>query len=235
MCSQAASADSQSLGHEVSPRSLVHRSAQVSAKQQKFAVAALQATLRACDAGCAMNLNRAVRHPNGFLKIPLVGGTQSCRLFAHVWEDAASDGHIHDHRWDYESIVLAGVLSITAYQLVRDSSGEDSLYVAQHVPCDGGFLLRDLNAAPVAATPVSTIDAECTLFGYYSQAASLLHKVDASAGTVTFVARGAPRSASSRVLLPERATPGLPIALDVIDDGLRNHVVRSLIRQLVKC
>src|SRR5678815_3191411 len=57
------------------------------------------------------------RHPNGFRCLPIVGSTRdepAVRL--HHWFAGCSiECDIHDHPWDYHSLVIAGRLTMTTY------------------------------------------------------------------------------------------------------------------------
>lgn len=57
-------------------------------------------------------------HPNGFLKLTLAEGDDGRRIRLHIWppnDRFATRQDIHDHYWDFSSVVIAGALSIEHY------------------------------------------------------------------------------------------------------------------------
>ena len=58
------------------------------------------------------------RHPNGFEKLSLYRSTATdVRIRLHFWEDSARSemSSIHDHRWHFASVVVAGLMKVTNF------------------------------------------------------------------------------------------------------------------------
>lgn len=77
-------------------------------------------------------------HPHGFIQLDLAGDG-SRRL--HVWDDdvprRADPNTVHDHVWDFTSIILRGTLFNNACDAVWDSHGDWVLWRASEVKHDG--------------------------------------------------------------------------------------------------
>jgi hypothetical protein len=56
-------------------------------------------------------------HPIGFMKLSLLryDGQRPWRLRLHIWPGAGRDAFIHNHRWNFASLVVAGELDIYNY------------------------------------------------------------------------------------------------------------------------
>jgi len=56
-------------------------------------------------------------HPIGFMKLSLLrhDGQRPWRLRLHVWLGAGRDAFVHNHRWNFASMVVAGELDIYNY------------------------------------------------------------------------------------------------------------------------
>lgn len=148
----------------------------------------------------------AVAHPNGFVKLPLALLVRdNLRLFLHVWLDETSETDIHDHRWDFSSVVLSGTLSNTRVEIAPAAAnesaaeaGQDRLVVAEYRSSAQGFRLGIRQGSGVVVTDLRTSRLETGT--HYHQPASALHTAGAMPGTMTFVARDAPMRPFSRVL-----------------------------------
>jgi hypothetical protein len=68
---------------------------------------------------------RSYVHDNGFSKIVL-NQDNGCSLRIHVWDppDSAALPNIHNHRWDYASVLLAGVYTEEVYVRTEDNTAE---------------------------------------------------------------------------------------------------------------
>jgi len=64
-------------------------------------------------------------HNNGFLKISLYKFDSGWNLRLHVWPPKVSDPRIHDHRWSFASLSLAGRLDAMNY--ILDESALDNM------------------------------------------------------------------------------------------------------------
>lgn len=68
-------------------------------------------------------LRQASLHENGFLKVPIeLPQLNDRRARIHFWPNAATAQNIHDHRFDFTSIVLKG--SVENFVWVRSEGGE---------------------------------------------------------------------------------------------------------------
>lgn len=85
----------------------------------------LQKTLEGvvCDARAFTALaSRSYLHGNGFYKFELAA-CAAYKLRLHVWlPDAVAEENIHDHRWAFTSVIVAGDLTSEAY--IDDPAGE---------------------------------------------------------------------------------------------------------------
>ena len=68
--------------------------------------------------GAAVDHGSSHVHRNGFTKVSLVRD-RACgwNLRLHVWWAPARDAQVHDHRWDFASLVLAGSLRAVNYRV----------------------------------------------------------------------------------------------------------------------
>ncbi|PVC92650.1 hypothetical protein DBP19_14925 [Streptomyces sp. CS090A] len=161
---------------------------------------ALRSAVRAVYEGpFAAPEGAAVLHPNGFAKLPVaVVPDTGRRLYLHVWLSDGEDSHVHNHRWDFSSIVLTGQLDNTMMEV--GPGGEGPRYRAlRHRPCAGGFRFDGGAAPEVGITALRTV--VLPERSAYTMDALTLHRVRAGRGTMTLVARGMPSRAYSDVLL----------------------------------
>src|SRR5580692_3858865 len=82
-------------------------------------LAALLELIRRDRSSLAELASCSYRHRNGFDKIVLgSAGSRGMKLVLHVWplSDLPYHDHIHSHRWDFASVVLAGTLQLDMYQ-----------------------------------------------------------------------------------------------------------------------
>lgn len=57
-------------------------------------------------------------HDNGFLKLTLFETSdQAFRIRLHVWKNGAEDVNIHNHRYDFASLVVSGVIENRRWRL----------------------------------------------------------------------------------------------------------------------
>ncbi|SCD50586.1 hypothetical protein GA0115244_1048126 [Streptomyces sp. DvalAA-19] len=171
----------------------------------------------------------AVLHPNGFVKLPvaLVPGTGR-RLFLHVWLGDGEDSHIHNHRWDFTSIVLRGRVDNTLIDVGPDGDGPRYRAI-RHSPDDGGFRFDGRGAPEVGVTALRTV--ALPERAEYAMDARTLHRVRAEGGTMTFVARGMPSRTHSDVLLDGPAEDG-PHRMRTVGSAERERYLRQALEAL---
>lgn len=140
------------------------------------------------------------RHRNGFDKIVLSSPVGSeLKLVLHFWPSRGlgQADNIHDHRWDFASVVLCGALCLELYE--PDPVGSSySVMRYRREPGVGAYALQ-----PSGTTTVSP-KASVTLFqgSTYSWDAHLLHRAWAVPGqpTATLIVQGPPTRARTTVL-----------------------------------
>jgi hypothetical protein len=157
-------------------------------------------------------------------------GSDGQRLFLHVWENAAADSQIHDHRWGFTSIVLAGRLINTTYDLdVSERSDMSGTPIAAY-SSDGTTFALD----PIGGRMVVAMERARAILGRgarYSQESTELHQVAGAAGTVTLVARGRHVKPTARVLLSKDGNPSRQDFTRVAF-AERDALIRSVLRQI---
>jgi hypothetical protein len=74
--------------------------------------------------GATLSRGRSQLHNNGFSKVSLckIAGGWNVRL--HVWPAGQADARIHDHRWSFVSIALAGTLDVSNYVAADAGDGQ---------------------------------------------------------------------------------------------------------------
>jgi hypothetical protein len=86
---------------------------------------------------------RAHFHNNGFLKLTLWRHPEThASIRVHVWQASTSEGaaeasSVHDHRWKFASVVLAGRLQFTNFEQIGSPDGEWMLQRASDANADG--------------------------------------------------------------------------------------------------
>ncbi|MEQ4718477.1 hypothetical protein [Nonomuraea sp. B19D2] len=125
------------------------------------------------------------------------------------WTGIVSDETIHNHAWDFSSLVLCGSLR---FQLLQNVPGGgpydryDSTMPPGGVPGDYGFELTGHASLEVA------VDAEVPAGSFYRMHRDTYHRVlaapEGAPMTATIVVRGPVRRSFSHVLVPS----GTPIA-----------------------
>lgn len=91
---------------------------------------------------------RSYQHGNGFLKVVLLDRGYKLRL--HIWfAGQGCEENIHDHRWSFSSLILAGTLKSEIWK--DDQAGqllqeyEYHAATAQHAPCKIGIGLQRMS------------------------------------------------------------------------------------------
>jgi len=107
---------------------------------------------------------RSYRHPNGFDRLVLHGGVDARRTVRlHIWwpDEPASVEQIHNHAWDFSSLLLAGSLRFELFQPGGDIA---KLHFRTGPPRAGGsgYRMRALGQTRVsrvfdAQLPTSTV------------------------------------------------------------------------------
>jgi hypothetical protein len=135
--------------------------------------------------------SRSYQHDNGFTKLVLVKA-QSDRgaLRAHIWPNALEDeGNVHNHCWDFTSVVLAGALRFEEFA-PSANEGLTAEHFAYVPSSDFEYRLRSLGETRLSPTASGVrIAGEA-----YSLSGEILHRTWAgSAGTITLLSQGVHR------------------------------------------
>lgn len=164
-------------------------------------LAALLKQIRRDRSSLAELASCSYRHRNGFDKIVLASaGNGGMKLVLHVWplSDLPCQDHIHDHRWDFASVVLAGTLKLDMYQ--RDQVGEAyTLMRYRSLPGPGNCAL-ELDGTMVVSAHASVT---MTTGSSYSWSADVLHRAYGLPGqlTATLIVQGPARRSDTSVLV----------------------------------
>lgn len=134
---------------------------------------------------------RSVWHPNGFAKIVLLS-QPSYKLRLHMWDKNLNSserdlGNVHNHRWDFSAILLAGSYRHQVFHLSADG---EQFFGYKYCPSDdpGSYSL-----VPTGSHTLSCVfDAHLPQGSTFSLSSEVLHRVipDASDSTVSLVLEG---------------------------------------------
>src|SRR5580658_188365 len=159
--------------------------------------------LRADAAMLAVVASRSYRHRNGFDKIVLAApSTSLLKLVLHVWSEGGltNSDNIHDHRWDFSSVIICGALQLEFYE--QDAGGKNySVMRYRPMPEAGSFELR-----PVGTTTVSSCaSVTMTMGSTYRWSCDRLHRAWGLPGlvTATLLVQGPPIREDTTVLVCE--------------------------------
>ncbi|MEJ2852824.1 MULTISPECIES: hypothetical protein [unclassified Saccharothrix] len=149
------------------------------------------------------------RHDNGFTKVVL-GTRDNARIRFHVWATArTSESNVHNHRWDFASMVLAGALDMEYYEVLDRDTDPGSLDVVEleafrYVPRGGGpYDLRPLGPVLAARTSATTGEA-----GYrYHLRHHRLHRVTAPVTPAVTCFLSAPAATDHTTVLRHPTAP----------------------------
>lgn len=151
--------------------------------------------------------SRSYVHANGFAKLVLhLGEAMAVRL--HVARGASED-NIHDHRWPFASVVLAGELENVLYGV--DERGTP-------LPC--WHYVRDLDGTglePAGIVRVAAVSRRLLRTGEaYGQDPAPLHRIRWGTGCRTLVVTGRPVATTCRLLSdrPDPQVRGRPLHPD---------------------
>jgi hypothetical protein len=71
---------------------------------------------------------RSYWHPNGFIKLVLEERAGWGQVRLHVWPNASCDDDVHDHAWQYESVVVGGDVREVRYREAADHEVGDEMW-----------------------------------------------------------------------------------------------------------
>lgn len=206
-------------------------SAALDALRTAASITSLFSFIRGDASSLAAMANRSYRHRNGFDKIVLAAPEESrLKLVLHVWPNGGPEtsDNIHNHRWDFSSIVVSGALRLIFYD--QDRVGESySVMKYQPLPGVGKFELNLSGSTTVSARSSVTMAAGST----YSWTCDRLHRAWGLPGhvTATLVVQGAPTRKTTTVLVDnnnERELDG-PQHLYQLDTGEIRNALTTLI------
>jgi hypothetical protein len=174
---------------------------------------------------------KAYSHPNGFTKIPIATfGAAGCRLTLHIWHEHFRDGDIHDHRWAFASVVLAGEIINTEYRPVCDDRGSLEQYMYTPSADGTSFSLhptgRIFNEGAAARALIRTGES-------YSMALGQFHRAESGDLTATLVMRG-PVMQSSATMLLRRQSGAPTTGADGRNRSLTARDVHRSVRSVLK-
>jgi hypothetical protein len=147
---------------------------------------------------------RSYAHPNGFDRISLYSDPEGLEVRVHLWwAGVLSDEGIHNHAWDFSSLVLTGSLHFQLLQGITDGEIYDR-YSSAMPPGgtvgDYGFTLVDRTSLKVVVDSVAAVGS------LYHMHRDTYHRVlaslDGAPMTATIVVRGPVRRGHSYVLVP---------------------------------
>jgi len=153
---------------------------------------------------------RSVWHPNGFGKIVLLASS-GYKLRLHVWHEAVgragdSRENIHNHRWDFAMILLAGSYRHQEYRLV--DGGQDFQSYAYESSADK----LTYRLTPAGSTPLRCVfEARLSQGSRYTIASDVIHRVipDPADPPVSLVLEGPAKPSAVEVFAREQiSAPG---------------------------
>jgi hypothetical protein len=153
---------------------------------------------------------RSVRHPNGFGKIVLLASS-GYKLRLHIWHDLDehpddSRENIHNHRWDFSMVLLAGSYRHQEYR-PADGGQDFQAYMYQSSADKSTYSLT-----PAGCKPLKCVF-EARLFegSKYTIASDVIHRVipDPEKPPVSLVLEGPPKPSSVEVFAVDQISePG---------------------------
>ncbi|WP_169979988.1 hypothetical protein [Microbispora sp. H10836] len=148
---------------------------------------------------------RSYAHTNGFDRISLYNERDGPEVRIHLWwAGVPSDESIHNHAWDFSSLVLTG--SLTFQILGQTTYGQSYDLYRSSMPAGGRP--GDYEFTPMGDMSASvTFEATIAAGSFYRMDHDTYHRVLASPPsgaplTATIVARGPVRRRFSQVLMP---------------------------------
>ncbi|WP_327085206.1 hypothetical protein OIE66_22910 [Nonomuraea sp. NBC_01738] len=147
---------------------------------------------------------RSYAHPNGFDRISLYREPEGVEVRMHLWwSGVLSDETIHNHAWDFSSLVLTGTLR---FQLLHGApDGRAYGRYRSSMPPGGG--VGDYAFTPEGSSSLEVaVDAVVPAGTGYRMHRDTYHRVLASVEgaplTATVVVRGPVRKGHSHILVP---------------------------------
>ena len=146
-------------------------------------------------------------HPNGFDSIPLELNLPNYRVRLHIWWPDSNGviEDVHNHAWDFGSLILCGSLRFVTFALA------DAGLPFFHYPYRFGEHEEATSTQPQVAYLRSTLDASLAAGTYYSFSHTQLHRVVAEGGghpVATFVITGTVRRDGSDVYVEKKRVGG---------------------------
>jgi hypothetical protein len=177
-----------------------------------FVSALLKALLRE-DEQLQFVASRSYAHYNNFDKLVLISSMEPrYDLRMHVWwpnSHIISTENIHNHKWDFSSVLLTGSYSFEVYE---ESSTGREMYEYSYVTRAGSdsYQMPFLRQANLELTSEGCMSAGDS----YSLSHEILHRVicDLSATTISLVIRGASKKNTARVFTDNQANIEKPIS-----------------------
>jgi hypothetical protein len=177
------------------------------------------------------------RHRNGFDKIVLASaGRAGLKLVLHVWPRQAlpAEDHVHNHRWDFSSVVLAGFLQVDIYG--PDHAGAPySIMRYRSLPGPGNCELEPDGTMTVSVHASVTM----AVGSSYTWSADMLHRAYGVPDqmTATLIVQGPALHSETSVLVPvQRAggeRPGVQPVRRLDTDQLR-RILAALVPEQVQ-
>jgi hypothetical protein len=163
-------------------------------------IAALEDSLKSPDPLTA----QAYAHDNGFRKIVLATGVaDGVKLSLHHWADAAEQpGNIHNHRWDFTSLVAEGELSTCNWH----PAPHGQLFSRYLYSSPAGSQVYRL-VAHGSARVTSEEPVKRRVGSTYFLVHSVLHQAWAAPGTLTVIAQGPVEQLTTTVLSIDGSIP----------------------------
>jgi hypothetical protein len=157
------------------------------------------------------------RHPNGFDKLIVyrneIGGLMKIDIW---WEDDTFAGGIHNHRFDFSSIVMSGALQLQHFLTIDPTDDNSHSIFKIAVLPDAPRTVADALAVETVSENmrrgvVKTWHGSMPQGASYDMECSMFHKASGTADlvTATFVVQGAPRRDYSQVVADENPWTGL--------------------------
>lgn len=176
-------------------------------------VSALLKALLIDDEQLQLVASRSYAHYNKFDKLVLISSMEPrYDLRMHVWwpnSHTISTENIHNHKWDFSSVLLRGSYSFEVYE---ESSTGREMYEHSYVTRAGSdsYQMPFHRRANLELTSKGCMSAGDS----YSLSHDILHRVicDLSATTISLVIRGASKKKSARVFTESQANSENPIS-----------------------
>lgn len=170
---------------------------------------------------------RSYAHDNGFTKIVLLNGRDGGgALRLHVWppQEADNRGNIHNHCWDFTSLVLAGNLEYEEYE-EHQSGTTYARHLIYDPSGDFEYVLRPLGTATLRITRAGTRVAGDAYF----MSAETLHRTGGRQGTrtVTLVRQGVHRRKHADVYVTRE------VAVEARNNPLEPNELGMLLKEVM--